>query len=181
MVVAGVLASGLLLRGVELSRRVLATTFESDRNPGVGIRVSAWRDALRIFRAHPATGTGIGTFDEFTYRLPDTTADPQFRLNGWHAHNVYLHLLAETGVIGLTAWCVLWYAIVARLVRASRTTDAERRLATTGVLGAVLAFLALSTTEVLIGARVHASLRMNLTIGLVVVLGLGLATSADRR
>ena len=36
-------------------------------------------------------------------------------------------------------------------------------------------------SEVLIGARVHASLRMNLTIGLVVVLGLHIAAENDRR
>jgi hypothetical protein len=38
----------------------------------------------------------------------------------------------------------------------------------------------LSITEVLIGARVHASLRMNLTIGLVVVLGLCVSKRTSR-
>ena len=40
---------------------------------------------------------------------------------------------------------------------------------------------AANVSEVLIGARVHASFRMNLTVGLVVVLGLHIAAEIDRR
>jgi hypothetical protein len=82
--------------------------------------------------------------------------------------------------VGLLAWCYLWYAIVARLLDRWRRGDARSRLAAAGAVWAVFAFLTLSMTEVLIGARVHASLRMNLTIGLVVVLGLYAATRASR-
>ena len=88
---------------------------------------------------------------------------------------MYLHVLAETGILGLLAWCYFWYAIIARLLGAWKRGDERERLAVAGALWAVLAFLALSTTEVLIGVRVHASLRMNLTLGFIVMLGLHLA------
>jgi len=175
LVVGAAIGAGLVARSEKMSRYIVTTIMEPDRNPGVGLRLTVWREALRLFRAHPITGSGLGTYDEVAYLLEGTTAEPVFRRAGWHAHNVYLHVLAETGILGLLAWSAFWYAIVARLVRAWKGADQHERLAVAGALWAVLGFLVLSTTEVLIGARVHASLRMNLTIGFIVMLGLHLA------
>lgn len=176
LAMAAVLGAIPLARTVTLSREVAGSTFESARNPGVGIRLGVWRDALRLFRADPLLGSGLGSFDEAAYLLPGTNADTVFRRNGWHAHNVYLHVLAETGVLGLLAWCLVWYAIVVRLAQAVRGATGAPRLRSSAALCAVLAFLALSTTEVLIAARVEASLRMNLLVVFVTVLALHVAT-----
>lgn len=59
-------------------------------------RVSMDRDTLRIFRDHYSIGTGLGTLE---------TVFPQYETTYTgrvvdHAHNDYLELLAETGVIG---------------------------------------------------------------------------------
>ena len=180
VLVGGVICGLLIARSDRMFRHVVSTILEPDRNPGVELRLSVWRDAVRLFRSRPVSGTGLGTFDEAAYTLPGTRADPVFRRGGWHAHNVYLHVLAETGIVGLLAWCYFWYAIVARLLDASRRAGPRDRLAVTGALWAVLAFLVLSMTEVLIGARVHAGLRMNLTVGLVVVLALYVAARTGR-
>jgi len=181
LAIAAAVGAGLVARSDKMSRFVVATILEPNRNPGVAVRLGVWRDALRLFQAHPIAGAGLGTFDEVSYNLEDATAEHLFRGAGWHAHNVYLHVLAETGLLGLLAWLYLWLTIVARLIRDWRHADAGRRLLVTGALCAVCAFLALSMTEVLIGARVHASLRMNLTIALVVILGLAASrTSSDR-
>ena len=175
LVVGAAIGAGLVARSDKMSRYIVTTIMEPDRNPGVGLRLTVWRDALRLFRSHPLVGSGLGTYDEVAYLLDGTSAEPVFRRAGWHAHNVYLHVLAETGILGLLAWSAFWYAIVARLVRAWKGADQHERLAVAGALWAVLGFLVLSTTEVLIGARVHSSLRMNLTIGFIVMLGLHLA------
>jgi O-antigen ligase len=87
---------------------------------------------------------------------------------------VYLHVLVETGIIGLLAWCYFWYAILGRQLGAWKRAAAHDHVAIAGAVWAVLAFLVLSISEVMIGARVHGSLRMNLAIGLVVMLGLHL-------
>jgi O-antigen ligase len=180
VVVGAAIGAGLVARSDKMTRYVVTTILEPDRNPGVELRLGVWRETLQLFRSRPVTGTGLGTYDEVAYLLEGNTAEPDFRRAGWHAHNVYLHLLAETGIVGLLAWCYFWYAIIARLLGAWKRADERERLAVAGALWAVLAFLVLSTTEVLIGVRVHASLRMNLAIGFIVVLGLHLATKAGR-
>lgn len=172
LVVAAALGSGSLLRGEQTFRRMLAGLVEPDRNPGIEMRLDAWHEAVRLFQAHPIAGTGIGTYDEAAYQLENATADPLFKGKGWHAHNVYLHILAESGIIGLAAWCYLWFVIGARLAGGWRRAAPPVRSDISGALCAAGAFLTLSMTEVLIGARVHASLRMNVTIVLVMVLGL---------
>jgi O-antigen ligase len=181
LIVGLAIGAGLVARSDRMSRFVVMTLLSPESDPGVEQRFGVWRDALRLFRSRPITGTGLGTYDEVTYRLEGTTAEPFFRQQGWHAHNVYLHLLAETGVIGVLAWCYFWCAILARFLGAWRRADAPYRLYAAGALWAIVAFLVLSISEVLIGARVHASFRMNLTVGLVVVLGLHIAAEIDRR
>jgi O-antigen ligase len=59
-------------------------------------RVSIYRDTWQIVRDHPLTGTGLGTLE---------TVFPRYEsyYDGFvvdHAHNDYLELLAETGLIG---------------------------------------------------------------------------------
>ena len=68
-----------------------------------GIRLAIDRDALTMFRKKPFLGWGLGTF---------ATVYPQFRsfysdkfVN--HAHNDYLQLLAEMGLLGFGT--MLWF------------------------------------------------------------------------
>ena len=55
------------------------------------MRLSYWKDTIGLIKAHFLTGVGIGTFD-----LPGSR----------YAHNSYLQLWAETGIIGIAAF--LW-------------------------------------------------------------------------
>ena len=69
------------------------TPTEISRN----LRVPMYRDTWRIFARHPWVGTGLGTliavFPKYSgFYIPDTIVD--------HAHNDYLELLADSGVIG---------------------------------------------------------------------------------
>ena len=173
--VAIAVGGGIAVRGVAMFRQAVTTLVQPDQNPGVSQRLAVWRDALVLFRSSAIVGTGLGTFDDVAYSVPGNVADGGHFRNGWHAHNVYLHLLAETGAVGLAAWCLLWWAIVACLARAWRRADAAGRVELSGALMAVVAFLMLSISEVLIGARVVASLRMNLTVGLVAMMAVHLA------
>lgn len=99
---------GLLvwLGGKELTNRVGSITTETRGEISGGMRVSIDRDAMRMFRAKPVLGWGLGTFP---------VVYPQFRsfytnffVN--EAHNDYAQLLAETGLIGFST--LIWYMVV---------------------------------------------------------------------
>jgi len=159
-----------------MSTRVVASLMHVEQDAGLITRLDVWRETFRMITDHPIVGIGLGTYDDVAYSRYRTVGDPHFFCNGWHAHNVFLHVLAETGTIGFLAWCYLWYTIVRYLVRRWRQGDLSVRLNSTAALCVLLAFVVLSMTEDLIAARVHASLRMNLTLGLLIVYGIRLAS-----
>ncbi len=61
-----------------------------------GKRASMRHDSWRIFRDHPWTGTGLGTLP-IVFPAYESLYDAKF-VN--HAHNDYLEMLADTGLIG---------------------------------------------------------------------------------
>jgi O-antigen ligase len=176
--VAAVAGTFMVVNNLRISTFVVSTIFDRSQNPGINLRLQIWGEAWRMFLAHPLFGIGVGTFDKVAYQMPGTVADPVYRLSGWHAHNVPLHILTEAGVLGLAAWVFLWYVVLKVLVRAWRSGDRQRRLLSSAALVSVAAFQALSMTEVLLAARAEASLRMNLTLALLVVGGLRYALPA---
>lgn len=161
----------VLPRGLAMTRSEVASLLRPDRDAGMAMRWEVWRETLRMVRDRPLTGVGLGAYDDVAYTRYGTSGDPHFFRNGWHAHNLPLHLAAETGLLGVLAWGYLWLAVLRFLWRCWRTGDATQRLQASVGLGVVTAFFILSLTEVLIAARVHASLRMSLTLGLAVIYG----------
>jgi O-antigen ligase len=175
IVLMGTAAAGaaiVVANNLRITTFVASTFLDRAQNPGIDLRLRVWEEAWGIFQTHPVVGIGLGTFDKVAYQMPATQANPDFQLSGWHAHNVPLHILTEAGVLGLAAWAFLWYVIVRTLVRARRSGSREQRVYAAATLVSVAAFQILSMTEVLIAARVQASLQMNLTIPLLMVLGL---------
>jgi putative inorganic carbon (HCO3(-)) transporter len=82
-------------------------------------RLTIWDTAGHMVINRPWTGVGAGMFAA-TYDRYSTRTDDPFRTGGsfgspFHAHNVYLSIAAETGLLGLlgiiTAFilCVKWY------------------------------------------------------------------------
>jgi O-antigen ligase len=60
-------------------------------------RLSVWQDSLGIVRDYPVLGTGLGTFENAYMRYQTTM--PRFLFD--HAHNDYVELVTDTGVVGL--------------------------------------------------------------------------------
>ncbi len=104
----------------------------NDANYAVLERMAHWQAALGMWQDHFWTGVGIGNYE---------AAYPLYRLVNWpyalgHAHNIYLNLLAETGVVGLGAYLVLAAAIYARLWQAIRQLSGWTRGLALGLAGA---------------------------------------------
>ncbi|MCM8799839.1 MAG: O-antigen ligase family protein [Candidatus Omnitrophica bacterium] len=65
-----------------------------------------WQTALEMVKKHPFVGVGINTFSISYIKYKDIK-DP---FVGFYAHNSYLHLAGETGLIGLMIF--IWMLIV---------------------------------------------------------------------
>ncbi len=105
-------------------------------------RLAVWKEASRIVRTFPVTGTGVNTFG--TASLYFQTADPLRYYDA--AHNDYLQLAAEGGIlIGLPliiSLVLLAIAIRRRIVQSGRE-DAPRWLR----IGATIGLLAVGLQE----------------------------------
>jgi len=82
-------------------------------------RLTIWETAGRMILDRPVTGVGAGMFAR-VYDRYSTRPDDMFRSGGsmgspYHAHNVYVSIAAETGVLGLLGiivafvLCLKWY------------------------------------------------------------------------
>lgn len=60
----------------------------------VGTRLMLWNDAIQIFKKHPFTGAGTGS-----YQYESKLLNP---LNGWpHPHNSFLFIASNYGILGI--------------------------------------------------------------------------------
>jgi putative inorganic carbon (HCO3(-)) transporter len=103
----------------------------NDANYAVIERQAHWQAALEMWRYNFWTGVGFGCYEP-AYRT--------FALINWpialgHAHNYYLNIAAETGLIGLVAYLFLWGAVFWRTWRATRRANGLLRGIATGLLG----------------------------------------------
>jgi putative inorganic carbon (hco3(-)) transporter len=110
----------------------------TDDNFSVQERVAHWIAALRMWERSPWLGIGLGNY---------ALIYPAVRLPAWeeplgHAHNIYLNVLAETGMVGLATYLLLGCGVVAWIWRRYRAAAAHSWNAALalGVLGVVAHF-----------------------------------------
>lgn len=87
----------------------------TDANFATVERVAHWQAAAAMWAERPWLGQGPGHYEP---------AYPRFRLPRWadplgHAHNIYLHILAETGLAGLVAYLAFFATLLALAARAA--------------------------------------------------------------
>jgi len=58
-------------------------------------RTAFWTLAIEEFKKHPIFGIGWGEFQKINPR-------------GWHAHNIYVQILCETGIVGFSLY-LIWF------------------------------------------------------------------------
>ncbi len=138
----------------------------TDENFSVVERIAHWVAAQRMWIQSPWFGVGPGNY---------AVVYPSVRLPQWeealgHAHNIYLNVLGESGLVGLTAYLMLWVTTVAwvwhqaRVCGRGRTADSHWQVA-----------VAIGVTGLVIHVSVH-NLVDNLFVrGMVVYSGLWLA------
>lgn len=145
----------------------------TDENFSVLERVAHWVAAQRMWALAPWLGVGPGNYTEVY---------PQVRLLQWedalgHAHNVYLNVAAETGLIGLAAYLALMATALAFVWRQLR---AAGKAATT--YGRWRAALMVGILGVLVHLCMHNVVDNLFVQGMVLQVGLWLALAhVDRK
>ena len=123
-------------------RSLISTFTHYNPNNPQQMRWVLWKTAARMFSDHPLLGVGPGGYQRhFTAYHPGLLDNE----NPWSsAHNLYLHQLAERGLLGAIALLVLCGTLLARAVRAARDHADARALWSAG---AVAILLTMSLTE----------------------------------
>jgi O-antigen ligase len=138
-------------------------------NFSVQERLSHWTAAVEMAKAHPFVGVGAGNYD-LNYR--DFTQEWRFRIGRGHAHDTYLHFLAQSGVVGLTAYIALLLGVSLILVRTIRILPGGSRLAL--LIGA--AGITAATGAHAVFEYVHV---LSLNLQLVVIWAMAIAIGTD--
>lgn len=94
------------LGGKELTSRVSSISTETRTELSGGMRLSIDRDAFQMFRNKPVLGWGLGSFPVVSPRFRSFYTN--FFVN--EAHNDYLQLLCEMGLLGFGM--MVWFLIV---------------------------------------------------------------------
>lgn len=110
----------------------------NDANYSVLERLAHWQTAVEMAKDHIWLGVGFGNYEAAyaTYALinwPDALG---------HAHNYYLNLLAEIGVIGLTAYLLFWIIVIHQTLQQINTQSGLKRGIVLGLLGCWVAISA---------------------------------------
>ncbi|TMQ61378.1 MAG: tetratricopeptide repeat protein [Candidatus Eisenbacteria bacterium] len=120
--------------------------FDPEREGSGAMRRAIWSGALRATAQRPVLGSGIGAFREAFDRSKGTTMKRLEAVGGRtadQAHNHYLGLLAERGVLGLAAFALLTaLSLGAAAAALASGTPTMGRVLVAGLAGSVVALLA---------------------------------------
>jgi len=146
------------LSGVDVTRVEV-----TDANWAIIERMAHWWAAIGMFSDLPWSGVGIGNYP---------VAYAQYALSHWrdplgHAHNYYLNLAAETGLVGAVAYLLLFVACFAQAWRVIKRARGYWRGVALGVLGVLVH---LSVHNLFDNLYVHSmSIQLALLLGLLSV------------
>jgi O-antigen ligase len=119
--IAVTLTLGLLITGVIIFapstsvERLSTVPSEFSRGTMTG-RTTIWKAGWEVFREHPYVGIGVDAFRPVVSRvLAEPIRDDDPDLWGPPAHNTFLSVLVEEGVLGFAIFCALLVVLVLSL------------------------------------------------------------------
>jgi O-antigen ligase len=120
-------AAGMVVFGGPITERATRHFGTEHFDREVESRLELNQVALDIFRDSPIIGVGLNNFVQVLHRY-DTYG---MIMGGFPVHNLYLLVLADTGIVGFLGMCATFFALAAAAARLARISD--RPLAAVGV------------------------------------------------
>jgi O-antigen ligase len=134
-------------------------------------RLAHWAAGVEMAVRNPLLGVGAGNFD-LSFREATTTW--RFRIGRGHAHNSYLQMLAQAGVVGFGAYMILVSTVAFTIIDGiKRASEPFTRGIVIGVAGMSAALLAHAVFE-----YVHV---LSLNLHMVIAWALVASIAADSR
>jgi O-antigen ligase len=110
------------------------TAYITAQNFAVVEREAHWVAGINMFLSNRFLGVGLGNFN---VRFTDFDVSPTFLVSEGHAHNYYIHVAAESGLVGLCTYLLLLLVIVVTALQALRSTTGRDPLARALVIAAL--------------------------------------------
>ncbi|MDA3798871.1 MAG: O-antigen ligase family protein [Kiritimatiellae bacterium] len=76
-------------------------------------RLCIWKRAVEVFKENPINGVGYKRFNKDHIDLKNKEYEWAF----WHAHNEFLCMLAETGIVGIITWLIFKISLLWLLIK----------------------------------------------------------------
>ena len=135
-------------------QRIASLTNRNDYS--VVTRFAMWQSASRMWADHPLFGVGLSNYHQrYTTQYFDPEPWERFGQNHdglthKHPHNIYLYLLAETGIMGLSAFAGLIGYVFWHFVSVGRNASTATTFFAKMAILLLLTYLAFGMTENLV-------------------------------
>lgn len=130
---------------ITIPQRVISTFDE--QNPSIYTRLLMWKTTFNMIKDKPILGSGIGTFkmNYLNYQakiLKDNPYYIKFSGNAREAHNEYLQMWAELGIVGLGLFLLIFYFFYKTVfIFLKRKLNIENKIIVLGLFMGITCFL----------------------------------------
>jgi O-antigen ligase len=95
-------------------------------------RLALWKYGWTMFRTHPLLGVGWGEFPSYQYQFAKTLGGVEIANN---SHDIFIDMLAKTGLIGLA---IVLFGLLTWLVRVVRAPQSAARVFGVALIGVLV-------------------------------------------
>jgi O-antigen ligase len=140
--ILGLVALAVAVGGIVVAAHPGALTRITNFGGGTSGRSDIWHAAEKVFEAHPIVGVGLQNFEivepKQELSIGTVTRIQYIAETPLFAHNTYLQLLAEDGIVGLAIFLIVVLTSLRASWMASKVFDATGRRALAQVTRAIL-------------------------------------------